>query len=121
MANEKMTRKEMFAHIAEVMGNEPEVVEFCEKQIESLNRPRKLRENTAAVEFAERVYTMLEGFGGAITNKDMTDLMNEDRAEDEPEITPQKVAAAFKRLVKAGDVLRVEGEKPSIPTTFVVA
>lgn len=104
-----MTQKEMYAHIAEVMADDAEVVEFCNKKLEQLNKPRKPRTNPEAEEFAESVYQVVIDADNPVTNKDVATAL---------EVKAQKAAAGLKRLVKAGRVVRNDENKPA---TFTVA
>ena len=112
MAEVKVTRKDIFARIAERCADDPEIVELCEKQIAQLSKPRKPRENTEAIEFAAAVATELTSVDGPITNKEMAARMG---------VSPQKMSAAFRRLVAEGTVVRTDGEKAKDPATFMLA
>lgn len=112
MAEVKVTRKDIFARIAERCADDPEIVELCEKQIASLSKPRKPRENTEAIEFANAVATEMANMEGPVTNKQLAEIC---------ECSPQKMSAALRRLVAEGAVIRTEGEKTKDPATFVLA
>ena len=109
---EKMTQKEMFALIAEAMADNAEVVEFCNHKIELLEKPRKAKVNTEAVEFAAGVATALAEADEPMTNKDLAAQF---------EVSSQKMAAALRRLVNEGAVERIEGEGTKNPATFKLA
>ena len=122
MAEKKITRKELFARIAEVMAGDPEVVEMCEKEIARLSKPRKPRENKAAIAFAEDVFALLEGTDGPMTNGEIAGAMsNGAQKGEEGYVSFQKVAAAIRRLEGEGRVTRIKGEKAKDKDTFVVA
>ena len=122
MAEKKITRKELFARIAEVMAGDPEVVEMCEKEIARLSKPRKPRENKAAIAFAEDVFALLEGADGPMTNGEIAGAMsNGAQKGEEGYVSFQKVAAAIRRLEGEGRVTRIKGEKAKDKDTFVVA
>lgn len=106
---EKMTHKEIYTHIAEVMADEPMVVEFCGKMIAQLDKPRKPKTNPEAAEFAEKVWAYLDEQGEAYSNADLKAVF---------EVSAQKMAAALRRLVNEDRVIRVEDGKN---VTFVVA
>lgn len=102
---EKMTHKDMYAHIAEVMADDAAVVEFCEKMIEQINA-RKPKVNKEAMEFAEEVYEYMVGEGTTMfRNKDVKEHF---------EVSAQKSAAALRRLVADGRVLRFEDAGPEV-------
>lgn len=112
MAEAKTTQKELFERIKEVMADDVEVVALAEKNIERLSKPRKPKVNVEALEFAAGVATHLADIDGPITNKALAAEM---------EVSPQKMAAALKRLVEAGTVIRMEGETAKEPVTFALA
>lgn len=122
MAEKKITRKELFARIAEVMADDPEVKELCEKEIARLSKPRKPRENKAAIAFAEDVFAYLEGMDGALTNGEIAaGLSNGAEKGEDGYVSFQKVAAAIRRLEGEGRVTRIKGEKAKDKDTFAVA
>lgn len=111
---EKMTQKEMFRHIMEIVSEEEhEVIEFCKARIEQLEKPRAKKENTEAIEFAAGVATYMadygepDGFEG-FTNKELAEHF---------EVSSQKMSAALRRLVNEGAVVRIEGK----PVRFKLA
>lgn len=105
----KMTQKDMYNHIAEVMADEPMVVEFCEKKVKQIearaDKPRKPRINREAHEFAVEVAEFLKG-KEPMTNKEITEALNEQR---EVAVKGQKVAAALRKLVN-GEALIADGD-----------
>ena len=118
----KITRKELFARIAEVMADDPEVAELCAKEIERLSRPRKPRENKAAIAFAETVREFLAQAEGPMTNGEIANaLSNGAEKGEEGYVSFQKVAAAIRRLEGEGRVERIKGEKAKDKDTFVLA
>ena len=122
MAEKKITRKELFARIAEVMGNDPEVVEMCEKEIARLSKPRKPRENKAAIAFAETVADFMGAAEGPLTNGEIAaGLSNGAEKGEEGYVSFQKVAAAIRRLEGEGRVTRIKGEKAKDKDTFALA
>lgn len=122
MAEKKITRKELFARIAEVMGNDPEVVELCEKEIARLSKPRKPRENKAAIAFAESVAEFMGAAEGPMTNGEIAaGLSNGAEKGEEGYVSFQKVAAAIRRLEGEGRVTRIKGEKAKDKDTFALA
>lgn len=112
MAETKVTRKDLFERVKTAMADDVEVVEMCEKYIEQLSKPRKPKVNQEAIDFANAVATHLAEVDGPKTNKELAAEM---------EVSPQKMAAALKRLVEADTVIRVDGEAAKDPATFVIA
>ena len=122
MAEKKITRKELFARIAEVMAADPEVVELCEKEIARLSKPRKPRENKAAIAFAEEVAEFLGAAEGPVTNGEIAAGLSKGAEKgEEGHVSFQKVAAAIRRLEGEGRVTRIKGEKAKDKDTFALA
>lgn len=122
MAEKKVTRKELFARIAEVMADDAEVKELCEKEIARLSKPRKPRENKAAIAFAETVHEYLRGVDGPLTNGEIAaGLSNGAEKGEDGYVSFQKVAAAIRRLETEERVVRIKGEKAKDKDTFEVA
>lgn len=122
MAEKKITRKELFARIAEVMADDAEVRELCEKEIARLSRPRKPRENKAAIAFAEVVAEFLENAEEPLTNGDIAGALSGGAQKgEEGYVSFQKVAAAIRRLEGEDRVVRIKGEKAKDKDTFRIA
>ena len=109
---EKITRKDLFARIAETMKDDHEVVEMCEKYIAQLSKPRVHKTKPEVVEFRAAVLAALDNAEGPLTNKELATAMS---------VSAQKMAAALRYLVGEGQVIRTEGEKKNDPATFVIA
>ena len=113
MAEIKTTQKDLYTRIANLLADDPEIVEFCQKKIAQIERnaarPRKAKVNTEVVEFRNSVYAKLAEFGEPKTNKEMAAEFG---------CSAQKMSAALRFLVKEGRVTRIEGEKKSDPATF---
>lgn len=112
MAEKKITRKELFERIANVMADDPEVVEMAEKYIAQLSKPRKKSENKEAAEFRAAVATWLADHEGAYTLAEIAADMD---------VSWQKVSAAVRRLVDEGAAVRVEPENKKDKVAFTVA
>ena len=112
MAEKKITRKELFERIANVMADDPEVVEMAEKYIAQLSKPRKKSENKEAAEFRAAVATWLADHEGAYTLAEIAADMG---------VSWQKVSAAVRRLVDEGAAVRVEPENKKDKVAFTVA
>lgn len=116
MTENKTTQKDLYTRIATLLADDPEIVEFCEKKIDQLDRaaarPRKAKVNQEVVDFREGVFTALVEKDAPVTNKEMAAEFG---------VSAQKMSAALRFLVKEGRVTRIEGEKKSAPATFVVA
>lgn len=112
MAEKKITRKELFERIANVMADDPEVVEMCEKCIAQLSKPRKKTENKETAEFRAAVATWLAEHEGAYTLTEIAADMD---------VSWQKVSAAVRRLVDEGAAIRVEPENKKDKVAFTIA
>ena len=116
MTETKTTQKDLYARIAVAMADDPEVVAFCEKKIDQIERakarPRKTKVNQEVVDFRENVFNALAEKDTPVTNKEMAAEFG---------CSAQKMSAALRFLVGEGRVTRFEGEKKSDPATFAVA
>ncbi len=116
MTETKTTQKDLYARIATEMAYDEEIVAFCQKKIEQIEknaaRPRKPKVNQEVVDFREDGFTALVEKVAPVTNKEMAAEFG---------VSAQKMSAALRFLVKEGRVTRIEGEKKSAPATFVVA
>lgn len=121
MAEEKMTQKQMYALIAETMRDNAEIVEFCEKNIERLSRPRKKKVDAAFEELAEVVLAHVAKDPTAVyTNKELVEWYNDSHDEDD-RISSQKMAAIMRYLVGKEQVKKIVGEKASDVTKYTLA
>jgi len=106
---EKMTKKEMFAHIAQALANEAEVVDFCAKEIKALEaRAEKAKERAAkkaqeADELTEAIYAVLGD--EPMTLADIVDALGRE------DVSAAKVNPRARKLAEAGRVERVEVAK----------
>lgn len=121
MAEEKMTQKEIFTRIADAMADDPIVVEFCQKNVERLSRPRKKKVNEEMVDLANAVATYMAGADEeTFTNKDLVTWINAE-GDEENKISSQKMAAVMRYLVGMGTVEKITGEKASDPAMYKIA
>lgn len=116
---EKITQKQIFAHIAEVMADDEMVVEFCEKKIAQIEAraaaPRKPRKpKPEVVEFRAKVAEFLEGADGPVSAADVRDAFGEG-------VSTQKASAALRFLVQDGKAEVIEPEKSRDPKRYVAA
>lgn len=113
MTETKITQKDLYARIAAYMADDPEIVAFCEKKIEQIEknaaRPRKPKVNQEVVDFREDVFNALANHAEPMTNKELAAEFG---------VSAQKMSAALRFLVKEDRVERHEGEKKSDPATF---
>lgn len=104
-----ITRKQMFQFIAEQLQNDPEVVKFCEKEIEKLSKPRV---NRKSMESRVHVYDFLTAQTEPKTKAEIASALD---------VSIQKAGAAVEALVKEGTVIRIEGEGKTGKAKFVAA
>ncbi len=107
MATNTVTRKQMFQFIAEQLKDDPEVVSFCEKEIEKLSKPRVSRK---AMENRVHVDGFLQSKAEPMTKAEVAKAMG---------LSIQKVGSAIDALVKQGAVVRIEGESKTEKAKFV--
>ena len=120
MADVKVTRKDLFARIAEVMADDREVVEFCNKQIEQLSRPRKKKVNEAFIALTAQVAGAMTP-GTEYTNKELVEMYNTEIADEGESVSSQKMAAVMRHLVGEGKVEKIAPEKASDPARYTLA
>lgn len=119
MATSKgMTQKAMFEHIMDVMSDDMEVVEFCERKIAQLSKPRTRKTSAAVVEFREKLKSFMTEVDGPMSCGETAALMTDQLGEV---VSAQKVSAAFRYFVKSGEMVEVETEKKSAPKLYAMA
>lgn len=111
----KMTKKEMFTLIATLNASNTEIVDFCNHEIELLER-KKSNGNAKANEKMDSqvtlVYNALASLNRAVTaseliaETDLTELANESGV-----VSTQKVSALLKKLVDGGKVEKSTDKK----------
>lgn len=108
---EKITQKQIYQHIAEVMADDDMVVEFCEKKIAQIDKRKKTarKPNPEVQERRDNVQAYLEGIDGAATVKDIADALG---------YSSSQVSGAMRGLVNAGLVEVVEPEQKSKPKGY---
>lgn len=119
MATSKgMTQKAMFEHIMDIMSDDMEVVEFCERKIAQLSKPRVHKTSAAVVEFREKLKAFMTEADGPMSCGEMAAVMTDQLGEV---VSAQKVSAAFRYFVKSGEMVEVETEKKSAPKLYAIA
>ena len=119
MATSKgMTQKAMFEHIMDVMSDDMEVVEFCERKIAQLSKPRARKTSAAVVEFREKLKAFMVEVDGPMSCGEVALAMTDQLGES---ISAQKVSAGFRHFVQTGEMVEVETEKKSDPKLYTVA
>ncbi len=110
---EKMTKKEYFAKIKELLANESEIVAFCDHEIELLAKKNASRGETATQKenavISEQVLEILASVGVA---KTITDLINDTEigkitfGKDQKAMSNQKLSRLLNDLAKDNKVVR---------------
>lgn len=109
---EKMTKKEMFEMIKGVCANDIRIVEFCEHEIELLNR--KSSKSTQTKTQIEN-----ENIKGAIVNalteiaKPVTITEMQELNTEMANYSNQKLSALLKQLVESNQVVKTVDKKKS--------
>lgn len=113
MAEKTMTQVEALEIAAVAMeGIDVEVADILFDMAEKRRAPRKPRVNEETVAFRAELVKVLAGAEGPMTNAELAAAMA---------VKPQKIANNIRILEKAGEVIRIRGEKASDKDTFVVA
>lgn len=109
---EKMTKREMFEMIKGVCANDTRITEFCEHEIELLNR--KSSKNTQTKTQIEN-----ENIKGAIVNalteiaKPVTITEMQELNTEMANYSNQKLSALLKQLVESNQVVKTVDKKKS--------
>ena len=111
----KMTKREMYELIKELLVDKQEIVDFCDHEIELLDKKKsngKAKVNESVNATLDLVYTALKSVGEKvtatelITKYDLSALANELNV-----VTTQKISAYLNKLVDAGKVKKVTEKK----------
>ena len=116
----KVTKREYFAQLREVVKDNPELVAFIDHEVELLDRKNSANTQTKTQKengsVAEMLVAELVKLGKPTT---ITDLMNASevianfRLENGNPLSNQKISAIFKQLVEAGKLVKVTEKKKS--------
>ena len=104
----KMTKKEMFTLIATLNASNQAIVDFCNHEIELLDKKKSngnAKANEKMEQSVELVYNALVSVGRAVTASELiaeTDLSA--LANESGVVSTQKVSAMFKKLKEQGKV-----------------
>ena len=111
----KMTKKEMFTLIATLNATNTEIVDFCNHEIELLER-KKSQGNAKANEKMDKqvalVYSVLESSNTVMTVSEIIASGSLDElANENGVVSTQKVSAILKKLVDSGKVIKFTEKK----------
>lgn len=116
----RLTKKDYFEMIKGVCANNADIVEFCNHEIELLNRKNSKSGATKTQKENEIVAKMLiEELAKINKPVTITDLMNTSEIvknytlENGNKLTNQKISAIFKQLVENNKITKVTDKKKS--------
>lgn len=125
MAEKKITKKEYFAQIKEIVSANPELVAFIDHELELLDRKNSKtsvsKTQTENVKIGAMLIEELVKVAKPVT---ITELMNLSEVikdyvlENGNHLTNQKISAIFKQLVESNQIVKVTDKKK---TYFSVA
>ena len=115
---EKMTKKEMFEMIKGVCANDTRIVEFCDHEIELLNRKNSKSSQTKTQKenevIMERVLVALQEVGRPVCVDELRALNTEMGA-----YSNQKLSALLRKMVDMGKVEKTEDKRKSYFSAIV--
>lgn len=106
-----MTKKEMFANIANLLADNAEVVEFCNHEVELLENRKSSKRGMTATQKAnvEVKATIMDVLAEAEEAMTVTEILGDERMAG---FTNQKVSALLRQLIAEGVVEKaIEGKK----------
>ena len=113
MAEKKMTKREYFAQIREVVIDNPELVAFIDHEVELISKknssatPSKTQIENEGI--MEKIVIALEKIGNPVT---ISELQNAD--SEMATYSNQKLSALLKKLVDSGKVVKTTDKKKSL-------
>ena len=120
MENKKITKKEYFAQLREIVIDRPELVAFIDHEVELLTRKNSGTTQTKTQKENEAVMEMLIAELTKVNKPvTITDLMNTSNTiktyvlENGNPLSNQKISALFKQLVEANRIVKVTDKKKS--------
>ncbi len=121
MENKKVTKREYFEMIKGICGNNPDIVNFCNHEIELLERKSSksgaTKTQTENIKVAEMLIQELEKIDKPVTITDLmntSDIIKDYRLENGNSLSNQKISAILKQQVDAGKVVKVTDKKKSL-------
>ena len=117
----KVTKREYFEMIKGICGDNQDIVNFCNHEIELLERKSSKGGTTKVqTENVEVAKMLMEELSKIIEPITITDLMNksevikEYKLKNGNSLSNQKISAIFKQLVDAGKIIKVTNKKKSL-------
>ena len=105
-----MTKREMYAVIAEAMADNEEVVAFCKHETELLDRKASYKSNKPSKKSVEnesikaKIIEILSSADSPLTISEIRDTLSED-------FSSQKISALLTQLIKAETVVKTYEKK----------
>lgn len=106
------TQKELFTRIAEVMSDDEEVVEFCNKKLAQLSKPSSRKANPEQEAMRAAILTFLSEQDAPSTSATVGEAMG---------ISSRSACGILNYLVKNDQVLVVPAEDKHKAHTYVIA
>lgn len=120
MENKKITKREYFAQLREIVIDRPELVAFIDHEVELLTRKNSGTTQTKTQKENEAVMEMLIAELTKVNKPvTITDLMNTSDTiktyvlENGNPLSNQKISALFKQLIEANRIVKVTDKKKS--------
>ena len=123
MANVKLTKKEMFAQILEIVKGDTVMEDFIKHEIELLDKKKsssskKTQETkNANQKLAEELWVALAELGKAVT---ITEFQKETSNENLFCLSNQKISSLLRILIADGLVIRTEEKKKAYFSAVVI-
>lgn len=121
MENKKVTKREYFEMIKGICGDNQDIVNFCNHEIELLERKSSkggtTKTQTENVKVAEILIAELVKIAKPVTITDLmntSDIVKEYKLENGNSLSNQKISAILKQQVDAGKVVKVTDKKKSL-------
>lgn len=112
MAEKKMTKKDFYGVIREMVADRADLVEFIDHELELLNKKSSKRGLTATqkenVELMDKIYNALVEVGNPVTISELQASVPE-----MAEYSNQKLSALLKKLVESNRVVKTIEKKKS--------
>lgn len=96
MTTAKLTQRQVYARIMEVMSDDMDVVEFCERKIAQLDKPKSLKKVQEREQFLNAVADAIDA-NGKMTSAQVAEKLG---------VSWQKVSNAIRQLVLDGVVVK---------------
>ena len=123
MENKKLTKKDYFAQLREIVIDRPELVAFIDHEVELLTRKNSGNSQTKTqklnVEITELLLAELAKIGKAITISELLEKSDEIKnytyveGKETKHLTNQKISAIFKQLVDTNKLVKTADKKKS--------